>query len=258
MRVCFLILSLLLLYSCAAKKFAVKHADTYITHSVEKKLPLNTTQEKELAKDVDQFLMQKKMAAQEILPLIDKMDPEKPTLFNEIYDSILTSYRGIAKDFSELLAKYIVELDERQQKIFFQRLAEDLETKKEKDVDERLSDTKRKVERLIGSLSADQEKFLKERKTYFQKKGSLHLERKEKLHGRLETILNQDSSPKTKRELVVEAFMQYQDDGILSSKENIAIIKDFVPSLTLKQKEYFRQRIQDLKEIIGYYLEAQY
>lgn len=258
MRIFFLCLSLFLLYSCAAKKLAVKHADTYITYSVEKKIPLNKQQENKLAKDVDQFLIKKKIAAQEMLPLIDKIDPEKPILFAEIYDTFLTSYREIAEDFSNLLAKYIVDLDERQQKVFFQRLSKDLKTKKEKNSDQRFSDMKRKIERLIGSLSSDQEKFLKENARYFERKGALQNERKEKLHVRLESILNQDSSPNTKKELVVEAFMNYQDEGILSSKENINLVKEFTPTLTLKQKEFFREKVRDLKEIIGYYLETQY
>lgn len=254
----FIFLSFFLFYSCAAKKLAVKHADTYITHAVEKKIPLTDAQEKQLAKDVDHFLMAKKSAAQEIIPLVDKMNPDEPTLFNEIYDSILKSYRGIAEDFSKLLAGYIVDLDEKQQKTFFRRLAEDLETKKEKDKEERSSDLKRKVERLFGALTPIQEKLLKDQSDYFQKKAVLHLERKAQLHGRLETILSQDSAKSTKREMVVEAFMNYQDAGILSSKENLDIVKRFSPTLSLKQKEYFRERIRDLKEIIGYYLETQY
>jgi len=225
---------------------------------VEKKIPLNNQQEKELAKDVDQFLMKKKIAAQEILPLIDKMDPSEPTLFDEIYASLLKSYRGIAEDFSTILAKYIVDLNNRQQKIFFERLKEDLETKKKKNSEERLSDIKRKVERLIGSLSDSQEKMLRSHSNYFQKKGNLYLDLKEKLHTRLESILTQDSAPKTKRELVVEAFMNYQDESILSSKENVALVKEFSPTLTLKQKEYFRGKVKELKEIIGYYLDTQY
>ncbi len=258
MRFIFLMTSLFMLYSCAAKKLAVQHADTFITHSVEKKIPLNNQQEKELAKDVDQFLMKKKIAAQEILPLIDKMDPSEPTLFDEIYASLLKSYRGIAEDFSTILAKYIVDLNNRQQKIFFERLKEDLETKKKKNSEERLSDIKRKVERLIGSLSDSQEKMLRSHSNYFQKKGNLYLDLKEKLHTRLESILTQDSAPKTKRELVVEAFMNYQDESILSSKENVALVKEFSPTLTLKQKEYFRGKVKELKEIIGYYLDTQY
>ena len=258
MRIFILISCLLFLYSCAAKKFAVQHADTYITHSVEKKIPLNNKQQEQLAKDVDQFLMKKKVVAQEMLPLIDKMDPSDPTLFEEIYDSFLKSYRSVAKDFSTLLAKYIVELDQRQQKTFFKRLKEDLETKKKKDSEERLSDVKRKIERLVGSLSDSQEKILESNASNFQKKGAVHLERKEKLHGRLESILTQDIGTSTKKELMVEAFMKYQDEGILSSKENLELVKKFAPTLSLKQKEYFRGRIRDLKEIIGYYLDTQY
>jgi hypothetical protein len=259
MRIFILIMSLFFLYSCAAKKFAVRHADTYITHSIEKKLPLNKQQEKLLAKDVDHFLMQKKIVAQEMMPLIDKIDPEKPTLFDEIYDSFLGSYRSIAKDFSGILAKYIVDLNPSQQKVFFRRLSEDLDSKKEKDSQERLSDMTRKIEKLVGPLSKDQEKFLNDHSSYFQKKGMLQIKRKEQLHQRLNSILTQDSPlTDTKKDLVVEAFMSYQDESILSSKENISLVKEFIPTLSLKQKEIFRERVKDLKEIIGYYLEAQY
>lgn len=258
MKVLFLILSLFFLVSCGAKKLVANHADTFITNSIEKKLPLTDRQEERLAKDVDQFLMKKKATAQEILPLIDKIDPAKPTLFDEIYDSLLGNYRKIAADFSELLAKYIVELDENQQKIFFRRLSEDLDTKKEKDSEGRLSDIKRKVERLVGSLSPTQEKLLTNHEAYFQRKGTLLLKRKEALHQRLQTILTQDSAPATKKEMIVEAFMNYQDESMVSSKENLSIVKEFTPTLSLKQKEYFREKVRDLKEIIGYYLDAQY
>lgn len=258
MKVFILTICFYLLYSCAAKKLAVKHADTFITHSVEKKLPLNPKQEAQLAKDVDHFLMKKKPKAQELLPLLDKMDPSNPTLFEEIYDSLLVSYRGVAQDFSELLAKYIVDLDEKQLKTFFKKLSDDRKEKEKKDKEARLSDLKRKVEKLFGALTKEQEKFLQSHADYFQRKGDLQLKRKEKLHDNIESILGQKQSLETKKELVVKAFMNYQDESIESSKENLPLVKEFSPTLSQKQKEFFREKVRDLKEIIGYYLEAQY
>lgn len=258
MKQVFLMLSLLILASCAAQKLAVKHADTLIANSIEKRLPLYSDQKQKLAKDVDQFLMSRKPAAAELLPLIDQIDLSKPDLFDEVYEKLLESYRDLAADFSRLLADHISELNADQQKKFFKRLNAENADMGKKTPEDRVSDVDQKFERLIGPLTKEQETFLNEQKSIFVQKGELRLERRIKLHKKMQEILAQEASSETKREGIHQAFMEFQDKSMASSRDYLPLLKKIIPTMTNKQKETFRHKMSNLKEIIRYYLETDY
>lgn len=258
MKQVLLMLSLLTLFACAAKKLAVKHADTFISNAVEKRLPLYSEQKLKLGKDIDQFLMQKKSTAEELLPVFDQIHLEKPEQFDELYEKMISAYRGIALDFSRILAKYIADLNKEQQEKFFKKLATENKEMSQKKPSERTSDMRRKIEKLTGSLSEKQEKLISEQEAYFTKKAELRLQRRLRLHEKIKAILNGKTSNDSKRDELVESFQSFQEESIDSSRENIPLIKKFISTLTIKQKETFRGKLAELKEIIGYYLETDY
>lgn len=258
MKQVILMLSFLLLTACAAKKLAVKHADTFLVHAVEKRLPLHSEQKSQLNKDVDKFLMEKKPVAEELLPVIDMIDIDKPAQFDEIYEKLVSSYRKTANDFSQLLAKHIADLSPDQQKKFFKKLSSENKDIKEKKPAERVSDLKRKLEKIMGSVSDKQEALISQQESYLVAKAQMRLERREKLHEKMKDILKEDSTSETKREKLLEAFTQYQKSTIDAAKENLPLIKKFAATMSDKQKEKLRESVSELKQIIGYYLETDY
>lgn len=253
-----MILTLVLFQACAAKKLAVNHADTFIEAAVEKRLPLYSHQKKELAQEVDKFLDKNKEVGRKVIPLIDKINLEDPSNLDEIYDEFLAQYKKVATNFSKIIAKHLSELDENQQKKLFENLNVENEEQSKKEALERSKGVEHKVEKLIGSLSEGQSKFFNDKAAYFQGKAQAKIERKKKLQAKMKEILAQDVSADSKEEQIVEAFKTYQDETIESSRSNIPLVKQFVPTLTPKQKEQFRERMRDAKEMIGYYLEAAY
>lgn len=258
MKTIFLVASLLFLQACGAKKLAVEHADTFIESSVTKRLPLNSAQQEVLSKDIDTFLMKKKNVAQDLLPIIDQIKVEEPDKIDGQYDKFLTHYRDLAGDFSQIMAKHLASLDSNQQTKFFSRMDEENKDVLESNDTERVEQVKRKVEKLIGPLKEQQEKFFSDHKTYFEDKAKSRVDRKVSLNGKLKEILAMTTPPASKETQVRAAFDLYQKESIESSRSNLPLIKKFLPSMTTKQKEIFRERIQDAKEMIGYYIEADY
>jgi hypothetical protein len=253
-----MLLVLVLFQACAAKKLVVEHADTFIETAVERRLPLYSAQKKALSLEVDKFLEKNKEIGRKIIPLIDQINLDDTSNLDEIYNEFLVQYKKVATNFSKIVAKHMSELDENQQKKLFENLNVENAQQLRKDALERSKAVENKVEKLIGSLSEGQSKFFNDQAAYFQDKAKAKIKRKEKLQSKLKEILAQDISSNTKEDQILEAFQTYQDETIESSRSNIPLVKQFVPTLTPKQKERFRDRMKDAKEMIGYYLEAAY
>lgn len=253
-----LLLSLILFQACAAKKLAVDHADTFIETSVEKRLPLTSSQKKELSKDVDKFLEQNKEVGRNVLPLIDQINLEDPSQLDDLYDKFLAHYKTIAHSFSQILAKHLARLDAYQQKKLFEKLSDENKEMKRKEAIDRAKGLESKVEKLVGNLSEGQTKFFSDNANHLQQKAEAKLERRKELQTKLKEILSQDLSTESKQNQIQELLANYQEKGVEFSRTNLPLIKQFIPSLTPKQKETFRQKMRDVKEMIGYYLEADY
>lgn len=251
-------MSLFLLQACAAKKLAVEHADTFIESSVQKRLPLYSGQKKELSKEVDDFLEKNKETGRKLLPLVDQIDLNDPSKLDGLYNEFVSYYQMIATGFSRILAKHLAELDGTQQKKMFETLSSENKKLEKKTPAQRAEAMESKAEQLIGTLTTGQEKFFSDNASYFHEKAMAKLERRKILQARLKEILGQDISSSSKQEQIQGAFNKYQQDSIESSKTNLSLIKTFMLTLNPRQKEAFRARTQDLKEMIGYYLEAAY
>ncbi len=159
---------------------------------------------------------------------------------------------------SSHLAKHIASLDASQQKKFFEKLADENESMLQKKNSAKVEQMEDKVEKLIGSLNKQQEKFFDDHQSYIGQKSKARLDRREKLHGQLKTILKQEPDVAIKQSKIEEVFATYQSESIEASYSNLPLIKEFLPSMSAQQKEYFRARVQDLKEMINYYIEAEY
>lgn len=258
MRMMIMALSLLLFQACAAKKLAVEHADTFIESSVEKRLPLYSAQKKELSKEVDEFLEKHKETGRKLIPLVDQINLDDPSKLDSLYNEFVTYYQKIATGFSQILAKHLSELDATQQKKMFEKLSSENKDLERKSPEQRAEGMESKAEQLIGTLTSGQHKFFKDHAGYFHEKAMAKLERRRALQAKLKEVLTQDISATSKREQIQEAFDKYQVASIESSKTNLPLIKTFMQTLNPRQKEAFRGRTQDLKEMIGYYLEAAY
>lgn len=251
------VLSFLLMVSCGAKKVAVNYADTYIENQVEKRLPLYSSQEEALSKDIDKFLNAHKDRVRKILPILDKLDLEKPATLEEQWPKFSEAYLEIAADFSKILAKHMSVFDKKQKKDFLKKLKEENNAILARDKDERKKKVEERVRSLLGTLTDQQKKILKSKASVFDEQVVTRMERRSKLHTDFKSILEQEISASAKEKMIYDAFVAYQKEA-LSSTKNLEIAKEVIPTLTPIQKENVRAKIAELEEILEYFLQTTY
>lgn len=256
MRILPLMLTAFLGMSCAAKKMAAKNADILIENQIEKRMPLYTAQKKALAKDVDAFLRDQKEFAKEALPALSSVELNSDKVDSQ-YDHLDQIYRKLAVNFSKLMSKYMALLDEKQQKDFHINLEAENKSLARVEGSERMEKIYDRFETVLGSISDEQKTILEAHKPYLDERYSVRLKRREALHAKFREIYQLDLSPTSRTQYFADAFSQYQNSYPDNAK-NKEILKQLIPTLSSRQKGELKERVNDLKEIIGYYLETDY
>lgn len=256
MKLAPLLLMAIIGYGCAAKKMAAQNADVLIQNQMEKKLPLYSAQKESLAKDIDKFLNAQKQFAKEVVPVLTSIELDARKVDDQ-YDHLTSLYKKLALNFSKLMSQYMAPLDEKQQKDFSKNLKEDNQRIARLKGEEQIEKIEERFERLFGTISDKQKKIFESEQKYFEERQALRLGRREKLHAKFEEIYKMDLSNDARAKSFVEAFTEYQNTYPESPK-NKEIIKAIIPTLSKEQRETFEEKTNDIKEIIGYYLETDY
>ncbi len=252
-----LYLCVALVSSCGPKKVAVKFADTYIESQVEKRLPLYSAQEEVLAKDIDKFLNEHKEKARQIIPILGKVDLEEPSSLDEQYPELQRTYLDIASDFSKILSRHMAAFDKKQQKDFLRKMREENDEMITKGREERQEKVTSRVRSLLGTITDEQKKILKENKKVFDQQIVTRSERRSKLQSNFKVILDQKISAEAKEKLLHDAFIAYQKESF-SDTSTLTIAKTFMPTLKSIQKENIRIRLGELQDILNYFVETVY
>ncbi len=251
-----LILTAVLSVSCAAKKLAAQNADVILVNQMEKRLPLYADQKKALSKDVDKFLNQQKDFAKEVMPIISSVQLDVQKVDSQ-YDQLNTLYQRLSVNFSKLMSKYMALLDEKQQKGFSANLNDENSKLTEQKNNDRLEKIYDKFESLFGSITQKQKKIFKAQKNYLAERATLRNKRREQLHAKFKEIYKMELSPEARTTYFIDAFTDYQN-SYPDSPKNKEIIKSIIPTLSGSQKEVFIEKTNDLKEIIGHYVDTVY
>ena len=252
-----LVLMGLCLASCAGKKLAVKNADILLEHQITKRLTLYSAQKKQLSKDVASFLNQHKRTANEILPVVDAVDLKKEDALPGQYQRLADFYEQITAELSSMLTKYMSPLDDKQQKDLFETLAQENRELAKRDRKERMKGVYERFEIFFGSITEQQQQHLTNLEDYFEQRNTARLNRRKELHEEFKRIYDRDVSSSTRQELFRQAFDKYQKDA-LDHKKNLEMIKTLLPTISKNQREHFRERVEDVKEILKYYMEVNY
>ena len=126
-----------------------------------------------------------------------------------------------------------------------------------KDKTERKARIEKRVESLLGSLTKEQKKILKDNAGTFDEQIIARSERRAKLHTAFKEILEQEISQESKEDLLFEKFVAYQKEAISSTK-NLEIAKAFIPTLRPEQKKALKTRLAELEDILNYFVETSY
>ncbi len=243
--------------ACAAKELVVRNADTMLEYQVTKRLPLTSHQKNELQKDVDLFLNQEKKIAEEMLPVIDQIKLGSSEEVKPIYKKFESFYRKISSDFSTLMARYMVKLNEKQQKEFFENMKDENERYASKTQKERREDAEEALEKFIGKLSETQSGVIRSYDQFFRKQLRTRLTRRVALHEKFKTVMSSGSSSAEKEKELHRIYIAHQEVNFSESK-TLEIIQKFIPTLSAEQKDMFREKTREVKEILRYFIQSTY
>jgi hypothetical protein len=250
------VLATMLGTGCAAKKMVAENADFMLESQIQKRLPLYSAQKVSLSKDIDHFLNEQKPIIKEALPVISNVELNVNKVDDQ-YFYLKRLYDKLAYNFSELMSNHMSRMDQKQQKDFLAVL-----TKENKKISEiRTAEIMEKVhdrfETLFGKETEEQKKILNSFKPHFKERNQERLIRRKELHQKFQEIYAKDLTKESRATLFLDAFKEYQQKAV-DTESQLSLIKQILPTLDDKQKKIFNGRVQELKEILAYFIEAAY
>ncbi len=252
----FFIMMLFTNLACTAKKLIVKNSDTLIEYQVTKRIPLYSAQKKALALDIDHFLNAHKKDAVALVDMLNNLQIDQDK-FDYLYSTLSNDYRKIAGEFSFVLSKHMAVLDAKQQKDLFKNLKEEDQKIANKPTEERMNEVTERFNKFFGSITKEQKKIFSDYKDYYAERKIAHLERREELQKKFKEIFASDSSADTRTKLFYESFKTYQEN-LLTPNKNIEIAKKLIPTFTFAQKETLKKKIEEIKEILNFYIQTEF
>lgn len=252
------ILSLIFLASCSLSSLVIWNLDHFITNRINRSLELNSYQKKELLTDVRFFLEKAKPKIQLLESRITQLDLDNTTVQAE-FKFLNSVYFDVAKSFTPILAKRIVQFDKEKLNHFF----EDLETQntkieneiKEKEIDDYLD----RYKYFFGDLSEQQIINIKSSIPIYKSISTERVTQRRKLQKKLKSIVYEDKSL-NKEMAITKLFNQYSDRRVPTKTVNKALdkIHQFVKEASPSQKEQLKSRLSAFKLWIINYLEEKY
>jgi hypothetical protein len=240
------------LSGCGAQKLIVMNADYLLVHQIEKRLPLDSNQKKDLSKDIDKLLNEQKPNAKKLILFVDDLTPEIEDV-NKNYNYMEATYKKVAIDFSSILSKYLAQFNQKQQKEYENLFIKDQNKMRELSQEERIEKACDRFELFFGSLTESQKSFFKDED--FRMKYFSYLKRRDDLQEKIMTIFKEDL--KDREKLFLQAFHSYIHQ-YPDSERNKEFIKKILGSLSSDQKKHFQNKKNDFKEILNDFIQTDY
>jgi len=243
-------------YGCAAKKLIVMNADTLLEHQIEKKIPLTTVEKSQLSKDIDVFLNTHKKTAAELITLSKSLELDKDQV-EANYEKLNNIYRKVALDFSKIISHSLSSLNSKQQNEFFENLKKEDHKTAKVPLDEIIEKTLDRFEWIFGTISEEQKSILMGDKGEVVRRHQAHLKRREAFHQRLHEIFQQNATSIDREKVFNDSFTDLLDQYPDADK-NKQILTLLVKSLGAEQKKHFQEKLQDLRELLSFYIETDF
>ncbi len=252
MKYSYLFIITLLGQGCILKKMAVSNADIGIESQIEKRLPLYSVQKDKLSLDTDKFLNGSKPNLLSALPLIQSLELKEDKVEAQL-EALKGSYVVIATDYLKLLTKYMAQLDEKQQKKFWEKFDETTSDYKKRSLDQQQEKLEDRFEMFFDEVTPAQLKLLKTHAQYQIFNHAESLTARRALRDRLVTIFSQSISPDEKSALMTQTYLDYQND-LLDNEKTMLLLKSIMPTLDEDQKKHFKKISKEIEELIGYFI----
>jgi hypothetical protein len=252
-----LLFFLSLLIACSAKDLVVKNADHLLSYQISKRIPLRSDQKDLLKKDIDLFLQGTKPKAQELVPVFDEIDLNDTEKLHRPYTILEKFYLQLTGDFSDLLARHLAKLDQKQQKEMFKTLDAENRDIQKRDAESLKEKVEERMEQILGPINKKQKQMITDHLDYFIQRNKDRWQRRAKLHHELNDIYKTITSIEARKEVIKEAIARYQDETIKGNK-NLELLKKIAPTLSDSQKGKLREHLKEVKRLINYYLSVEY
>lgn len=245
------------LCGCTAKKLAINNADTLISYEVQKRLPVNSSQKKELDVDIVKFLNKTKPMAREVLPLIDNINLSDKDDVSYRYERLVAHYEKLSSEFTAIISKYMAKLDKDQQREFFETVDKDNRKFKAKSKETRFNEIESRYELFLGDIVPEQKKILEKYRSYFVERSNKRYEQRIKLREGFMEVYRKNEKAEQKESQFQKLFHEFHEQNMVGNK-NIEILHDFIPTLAPRQKEFFREKSQEIQELVKYFMAVEY
>lgn len=247
--------------SCVVEDYFISQLDYFITNRTNKRLGLNSFNKKQLRRDIQDFLKKHQKEIKGLRDTINQIDVNKVDV-KEVFIQLNKNYYSMAIDYSEILSKYMLRMNEVQKRRFFES-----EDKKNKEILKQIenSETKkyhRPYEFLLGDLTKDQKSILSNMKPLFTEQAKLRWERRVKIQTKMKEIFAWTDKEKMKQHLIQE-FITYNEhhkdlsknQGRLKILDKIQLISS---SLSNDQKEHAKDKLMTLSRWLEKFSKAEY
>ena len=252
MKFSYLFVIALLSQGCLMKKMAVNHADIGIEGQIEKRMPLYSAQKDQLSLDVDKFLNTTKPEIKSALVQIKALTLDASKVESQ-YQGLRASYMEISEDYLKLLSRYMSQLDDKQQRGFwekFDKTTADFKKRTESEQKARLED---RYEMFFGTVNPAQMKLLHAFGEEQIAAGPAKAKLRDDLRQKMMIIFTEAVSPEAKAEAFTVAYHNYQE-GLMNDARNITFLKSLMGTLSQKQRTHFNEKVIEIEELVTYFL----
>ncbi|MGE3611043.1 MAG: hypothetical protein AB7I27_15740 [Bacteriovoracaceae bacterium] len=244
--------------SCNTDRVVVSNADKILEYQILKRVPLYSEQKIALSKDIDVYLNHTRPIANQVIPILDELKENNNYAQIEFqYHRLEHFYKDLAISFSALISKYLARLDKKQQKEFIENLEYENSRQSRKNAKDHLHEAEERFIKFFGPIHEKQKIILISFQDHFNQRALEKLNKKEKITNHIKEIYAEELSVWSTQRAIYEEFKNFQNHQ-LSTKKNLEIIKRIYPTLSEVQKEYFRMRIQELKGLLNYFIQADF
>lgn len=218
------LITLLLLSSCSFYGVIGKNIDYILSDKIAEMLDLYYQQEKELDKDIKNFLNQEKSLFKDIREILvdvkkeissGNTSQEKLLL---IANNLQIVYVKAGKKVIPILAKYYALLDQEQLKTVFKQWDKENKKIKKRLKKSSISDHKRRFKKLFGEINKSQKAVIKKHQALFLSRNKQRLDRRLKVQAKLKELM--DGSGKNKQ-LITQTILDSMQ-STFNEKDNQA------------------------------------
>lgn len=247
--------------SCGLKQIVIPNVDMAIERKLRKDMRLDRTQQKLLANDVDIMLNKLTGPTNKYLyPIVKDFNIEEINKLKTelLIDRINKVYFMASQELAIIMAKYMSQLNERQQ-----RHQKKVYSKENKKIEKRSKDYNtdliiQRFEFFLGNLNQEQIKIIKEHKTQFMKKNKRRLAQRITLGEKIDNIYKNEKNDLKRQKLFLDSYKEYikKTQEYFKSedtKSTYIMALNVIKASNKKQKERFQSKIETAADWIQYF-----